>query len=124
MNDFSEDLAKILDDYSDKTAKAIEHAEKTAASTTVRELKARAPRDKGRTGYERSFASKKEGFGRDSSYTVYSRKPGLTHLLENGHMIRNQYGTYGRTNGQDHWATAERIGNEKFEQEIRSKLGG
>lgn len=122
MNDFSEDIAKILDDYSDEVAKVAQQAEQAAGRATVRELKALAPHDKGKTGYDRSFATKKEGSGRDTAVTVYSKKPGLTHLLENGHVIKNQYGTYGRYNGEKHWAPAERIGIEKFEQEIRNKL--
>lgn len=123
MNDFSEDIAKILDDYSDNLTKVVQQAEQAAGRATVRELKALAPHDKGKTGYDRSFATKKEGSGRDAQVVVYSKKPGMTHLLENGHAIANQYGrTGGRTNGKKHWAPAERVGIEKFEQEIRNKL--
>ena len=123
MNDFSNDIAKILDDYSDEVAKVVQQAEQAAGRATVRELKALAPHDKGKTGYDRSFASKKTGSGRASEYTVYSKVPGMTHLLENGHMVANQYGpTGGRANGKKHWAPAERVGIEKFEQEVRNKL--
>jgi hypothetical protein len=45
---------------------------------------------------------------------VYNRTmPGLTHLLENGHVIRNKKGDYGRTSGKKHikpveeWAVDE-----------------
>ena len=122
MNDIGTEIAKILDDYSDKAARVIEQAERTAAQTAVRELKAKAPRDRGKTGYDRSFATKKTGSGRATEYTVYSKVPGMTHLLENGHMVRNQYGTYGRASGQKHWAPAERIGIEKYESESQNKL--
>ena len=123
MKDFSNDIAKILDDYSDEVAKVVQQAEQAAGRATVRELKALAPHDKGKTGYDRSFATKKEGSGRDASVIVYSKKPGLTHLLENGHAVSNQYGpTGGRANGKKHWAPAERVGIEKFESEIRNKL--
>ena len=123
MNDFSNDIAKILDDYSDEVAKVVQQAEQAAGRATVRELKALAPHDKGKTGYDRSFATKKEGSGRDATVVVYSKKPGLTHLLENGHAVSNQYGpTGGRANGKKHWAPAERVGIEKFESEILNKL--
>ena len=90
MNDIGTEIAKILDDYSDKAARVIEQAERTAAQTAVRELKAKAPRDRGKTGYDRSFATKKTGSGRATEYTVYSKVPGMTHLLENGHRIRGR----------------------------------
>lgn len=32
------------------------------------------------------------------------KQPGLTHLLENGHMIVNKKGSYGRTSGIKHIA--------------------
>lgn len=121
MNDFSEDIAKILDDYSDEVAKVVQQAEQAAGRATVRELKALAPQDRGK--YARSFATKKEGSGRDATVIVYSKMPGMPHLLENGHAVSNQYGMAGgRVNGKKHWAPAERVGNEKFEQEIRNKL--
>lgn len=123
MKDFSNDIAKILDDYSDEVVKVVQQAEQAAGRATVRELKAIAPRDTGHTGYDRSFTTQKEGSGRDTAVIVYSKKPGLTHLLENGHAIVNQYGTYGRYNGKKHWAPAERVGIERFEKEIRDELG-
>lgn len=123
MKDFSNDIAKILDDYSDEVARVVQQAEQAAGRATVRELKALAPHDKGKTGYDRSFATKKEGSGRDATVIVYSKIPGMTHLLENGHAVSNQYGpTGGRANGKKHWAPAERVGIEKFESEILNKL--
>ena len=42
---------------------------------------------------------------------VYNKtKPGLTHLLEKSHVIRNQYGTYERTNPQKGYGGKEHIG--------------
>ena len=124
-NDISKEIANILDDYSDKAVRKIEQAEKTAADLVVRELKANAPRDKGKTGYQSSFAKKKTGSGKNTTYTIYSKKPGMTHLLENGHAIANQYGRQGgRTRGTKHWAPAEQAGIEKFEREVRRELEG
>lgn len=122
--DIGKEIANILDDYSDKAARVIEQAEKAAADLAVKELRANAPRDTGRTKYQSSFAKKKEGSGKSTAYTVYSKKPGLTHLLENGHAIVNQYGTYGRTNGIKHWTPAEQEGIEKFEHETIRGLEG
>ena len=124
-NDIDKEIANILDDYSDNAVRKIEQAEKSAADLVIRELKARAPRDKGKTGYQSSFAKKKTGSGKSTTYTIYSKIPGMTHLLENGHAIANQHGRYGgRTRGTKHWAPAEQEGIQKFEQEVRRELEG
>lgn len=121
-NDIDKEISEILDDYSDKAVRAIEHASKQAADSTVKHLRATAPRRKGK--YSRGFAVKKSGSGKNTTYTVYNKSaPGLTHLLEYGHMVRNQHGTYGRASARPHWAAAERLGIEEFEREVRNKLG-
>lgn len=44
---------------------------------------------------------------------IYNRtKPQLTHLLENGHVVRNKYGTYDRYNGIKHISPARDIAEE------------
>ena len=46
----------------------------------------------------------------------------LTHLLNNGHIIRNKYGTYGRKNGDNHIGKVEQWANQEVESEIERKL--
>jgi hypothetical protein len=44
-------------------------------------------------GYSKGWRIQRDGNG----YIVHNGKyPGLTHLLEHGHVIKNQYGEYGR----------------------------
>ena len=41
---------------------------------------------------------------------IYNKdKPGLTHLLNNGHIKANQYGTYGRKEGDNHITKARNL---------------
>lgn len=41
---------------------------------------------------------------------IYNKdKPGLTHLLNNGHQKANQYGTYGRKEGDNHITKARNL---------------
>lgn len=49
----------------------------------------------------------------------------LTHLLENGHLIKNQFGGpfgKGRTSPQPHVATAQREANEKVIELLKKEL--
>jgi hypothetical protein len=120
-DDISKEIDKILSDYSDKAVRVLEQAEKSAAQFTVRQLKATSPRKSGK--YASGWTSKKEGSGKSGGYTVYNRKPGLTHLLEKGHVVANQHGRTGRrTSGQKHIQPAEQAGIEHFEREVVSKM--
>lgn len=53
--------------------------------------------------YKKGWAirTKRLKYGFDG--VIYNKThPGLTHLLNNGHIKANQYGTYGRKNGDNH----------------------
>ena len=69
----------------------------------VQKLKNESPK---RTGqYAKSWTKKTEkgNYRRPDKVTIYNRDHyQLTHLLENGHVIRNAKGTYGRTSPQKH----------------------
>ena len=44
---------------------------------------------------------------------IYNKdKPGLTHLLNNGHQKANQYGSYGRKEGDNHITKARDLAEE------------
>lgn len=45
-----------------------------------------------------------------------SKKAPLGHLLENGHIIKNQYGIYGFVNGKPHLEPAYQWGKEQLEE--------
>ena len=54
---------------------------------------------------------------------VYNKKmPGLTHLLENGHVIRNKKGTYGRVAARKHIAPVAAWAEGDLVQRIERKL--
>ena len=70
---------------------------------SVQKLKNTSPVKTG--SYAKGWGTKKVG---DMDVVVHNRTDyQLTHLLENGHVIRNKKGTYGRTHGIKHIAPVE-----------------
>lgn len=124
LGQLTDELSRIYKEYSDEVIKAMPEAAKKAADVAVKSLKANAPKDTGK--YAKSF--KKETTKNTSSateITVYSTVPGLTHLLERGHPVKNQYGgPYGTAKAFPHWAPAEEEANKTFEEEIRKAVEG
>lgn len=114
-------VSDILRQYSDDIVKEMPEAVKQAAKTAVKQLKGSAP---SRTGkYKGSFKTKTtESTSSLTTVEVYSSKPGLPHLLEFGHVIRNRTGkVYGVTRAFPHWAPAEEAASEELEKLIREK---
>ena len=112
-------LAEILEDYSQTVKEVKDKVFKQTAREAVQKLKDTSPRDHG--DYARSWSYKTE---RDGSCVVYSKAPHyrLTHLLENGHVIRNKKGTYGRTNGIKHIKPVEEWANNEIVSRITREL--
>ena len=97
----------------DEVNKEIEQSAKTNIQLVAREsvvkLKNTSPVKSG--SYAKGWGVKKQG---DMDVVVHNRTDyQLTHLLENGHVIRNKKGTYGRAPGIKHikpveeWAVDE-----------------
>lgn len=107
MANIEAELNKILEEFVDDEKETIVKDSKKVAQETVKDLKATSP--KGPNGYANGWSVKTESGSLDTtSFVVHNSKfPGLTHLLENSHVIKNQYGTYGRSVPQKHIAPAE-----------------
>ena len=102
-------LNRILNDYSDEGKDA-----KEAAREAAKDLRSSSPKKTGE--YASGWSSKQ--LDADTA-VVYNRKaPGLTHLLEKGHLIRNKKGTYGRAPAHPHIAPVA----ERMEQEFINKV--
>lgn len=115
----SKQLNKILNKYADECDETIEKEIDAVAKDTVQNLKNNSPKRSG--DYAASWSVKKAGgkFGR----VVYNKNHyRLTHLLNNGHVIRNKYGTYGRVNGDNHIGKAEQEATEQLIDELERKL--
>lgn len=113
-----EQLADILNEYG-REVKAVADKEIAAvAKESVAKLKSTSPRKSG--AYARGWRVKKD---RDGSAIVHNATNyQLTHLLENGHVIKNKKGTYGRTNGIKHIEPVEQWANGELVQRIETDI--
>lgn len=116
------DLGKILTDYAKEVEELSNDTMRKASRNAVKELKTTSAKRSG--DYAKDWAVKTEsGFGKSKVFIVHNRKHYmLTHLLENGHIIRNQYGTYGRVNGDGHIRHAEQNGINEIISTLEAKL--
>ena len=106
----AEILNEIETDVKDSTRKNIDAVGREA----VQKLKNTSPR---RTGsYASGWGKKKQG---EMDVVVYNRTDAsLTHLLENGHVIKNKKGTYGRTHGIKHIKPVEEWASDELPRRI------
>lgn len=80
-------LAEALQEYADEVVEKVDQDVQKIANSAASELKATSPKRTG--GYAKGWKVQKEKSRYGTSCTVYnSTKPGLTHLLENGHALR------------------------------------
>lgn len=101
----ADQLAEILDGYDKEVREAVEKDIETVAKDTAKKLKQTSPKESGE--YAKNWAVRNDR--RSKTTVVYNKAPTyrLTHLLENGHVGRNQYGEWGRVEGEKHIAPAE-----------------
>lgn len=120
------EISHILDAYDEKVKRAVEEAAKEAADLTAQQLKQTSParaKGKGKGKYKRGWKVKKLEQGIVKSYVVYNGEaPGLTQLLEYGHVARNQYGSWGRVRAIPHIGDAAEAGIQRFELGVRARL--
>jgi hypothetical protein len=89
-------IDKALDDYTTEITAEMFKAMSKAGKMAKRDVVNASP--EGPNGYAKGWTirTKREKYG--CNVLIYNKThPGLTHLLENSHIIANQNGTHGRT---------------------------
>lgn len=111
-------MTELLDNFSEHVQEVVEEAAKESARECVRKLKAGSPKRPGGGSYARSWSAKRL----DGGWIVFNKQYQLTHLLENGHAVANQFGNFGHPEGRvagiKHIEPVEREGIEGFELRI------
>lgn len=106
-------LSKFMSEYKKEFAESVETAMTETAKETVALLKETSPKKTG--DYAKGWTMKKNG----KDIVVYNKtRPSLTHLLENGHPLRNG----GRARAFKHIEPAEKFAQETFEKKLKEKL--
>lgn len=115
-------MDKILTDYSKNVIRETNEAFETVSKEAVQKLKNTSPKRTGK--YARSWTKKTEKGGslKTDTVVIHNKVYQLTHLLENGHIVRNAKGTYGRTNGIKHIAPVEEWAADELPNLIKRKL--
>lgn len=111
-------MKKILDDFSDHVNEVLKDAADSTAEEAVEKLQNTSPRKTGE--YAAGWQVKKFGNGNVVIHNATNWQ--LTHLLENGHIIKNKKGTYGRTNGIKHIKPVETWANREFQRRIEDGI--
>lgn len=108
-------VKELLEQYNEEFAQLVQKTSKAAADATARDLRESSASMFGNGRYAKGWkATRKDGGWVVHNATDYQ----LTHLLENGHVIRNKYGEYGRAPAYKHIGPAEQRGIVKFEELI------
>lgn len=109
-------MEKVLDTFSKELQEKVDAAVDKASKDTVKRLKQTSPKDSG--DYAKSWSRKKIAGG----FVVYAAAPHyrLTHLLEHGHAVSNQFGSLGkRAPAYPHIKPAEQEGIREFEELLK-----
>ena len=117
IDQMADAIMEGLTEYAELAADQMKAAVTKSAKNVKGEISANAPKRTGK--YAGSWTTKTTKESSDAlEITVYSKKPGLPHLLEHGHAKRGG----GRVAGIPHIAPAEQHGIEELEQEIERSL--
>ena len=111
---FSVQMADILKEIRANVDESIDEALKKVPKRASAKLKSVSPKGSGK--YAKGWRTKRID---DKTVVVYNAAlPGFTHLLENGHVIKNAKGEYGRAPAHKHIAPVEEEAIENFINEL------
>lgn len=111
-------MKKLLDQVDKEVQKAMDDGMKQVAKEAVTQLRSSSPRKTGK--YARGWTTKQ--IDKNGIVIHNSKHYQLTHLLENGHVIRNKKGTYGRTSGIKHIKPVEEWASDELPRRIMEKI--
>ena len=123
VDTFASEINILLDEYGDDLADAMKEVTPKVAKMGQQMLKQGSPRSGRKHSHRKAYADswkvETTKTRLTSKSTIYNGVPGLAHLLEHGHLLRN-----GKRGGQRiHIAPVEQKIVEEFEKEVKRRLG-
>ena len=115
-------MEKILEEYSHRVVNVTNVAMGRVSRECVRKLRNTSPKKTG--DYASGWKTKQMiSHGKVADIIVHNATDyQLTHLLENGHVVVNAKGTYGRAPAKKHIGPVEEWANEELPREIEKEL--
>ena len=107
-------IESALKEYADGVTVGTKEAVKAVTKEGAKAVKKAASQKFGNGPYAKSWTSQVEDDRLGATGVIYSKKPGLPHLLENGHLLRN--GKFWQ--GKEHIQPVEEKIVEDFEKEV------
>lgn len=120
--DLSKAVATILDDYEESVIDTVQRVTEDLAKEGLQKVKSASPvsgkspkRSAYKSGWRKKVATNRIG----ASAIIYNEKyPGLVHLLEKGHALRNG----GRTAAKPHVAPVQEWMNDELIKRIKEAI--
>lgn len=111
-------VMNILEEYGDEVQKNMDEITKRVGKVGVQALRSEARAKFNGRKYASSWTYEVENGRFGTTVTIYSKMPGLPHLLEHGHASRNG----GRVDGRPHIKPVEENLISQMENEVMTKL--
>lgn len=112
------EIQKILEDYGENVQQNINDIVGEITKKGAKTLNRQSGQTFDGKKYRKSWTTQVETGRTSAQGTIYSKIPGLPHLLEHGHALRGG----GRTTGRAHIAPVEEALVREYEQKVKSKL--
>ena len=125
--ELSKAVNKLLAEYGDECSEAVVEETTSVCKEAAKKVGANArekfKRGKGKKHYANGWRAKITKVSGGVKALVYNAtKPQLTHLLENGHNLRNGKGATGWVSGKEHIAPVNEWAQEEAVKRIEEKL--
>lgn len=108
-------INEIAGEITEDVKAAMNEAADKVAQQAVQKLQNTSPKRPGGGSYAAGWTYKQTP---DGGVVHNATDYQLTHLLENGHVIRNKYGTYGRAPAHEHIKPVEERANNEIVEEV------
>ena len=121
-DDLSKAVSRVLDEYEESVIETVQRVTEELAKEGLKKVKENSPRSANsplrgsyRSGWTKKVITNRMG----ASAIIYNGKyPGLVHLLEKGHALRNG----GRSRAQAHVAPVQDWMNDELQERIKEAI--